>query len=176
MAIVVVIVVLAAGCGSGESSSTTTTAASTQDWANGLCGAANTYVSSLTSLGTNLKAGDLTKSGLEGLVDGAKKANQTFADSVKSLGSPPVSDSQAKQLLEALQSELSKNADAVKSATGSVSSPAEIATAITTVTATLTSAGLQTTNAYDQLKALDPKGEIQKAFTSAPACAMVVGS
>jgi hypothetical protein len=173
VAVAVLIVVLVAACGGSDKSSTT---ASPQSWANGLCTAANTYVASLRSLGTSLQGGNLTKSSLQGLVDDAKSSTQTFADSVKGLGSPPVSDSQAKGILETLQGGLEKDADAVKSATADVSSASDILGAVSAVTGALSTAGTQIKTAYNQLKQLDPKGEAQQAFANAPACAQLTGS
>lgn len=175
VALVVLIVVLVVSCGgsSDNSSSGTTTTQSSEQWANGLCTATNTYVASLKSLGTSLKGGNLSKDSLNGVVDDAKTATDTFVNDVKAIGAPPVADSGAKSIFDTLSSELSKDADAIKSAT---SGGGSTVTVLTTVATTLASAGTQISAAYSQLKTLDPKGDIQQAFQSAPACASLLGS
>ena len=87
-----------------------------------------------------------------------------------------MSNSEAKQVFDNLSSELSKDADTIQNATSNVSSPADVLSAVSTITATITSAGTQVSSAYDQIKELDPKGTIQQAFTSAPACESLVSS
>jgi len=178
IAVIGVVVMLVAACGGSSNSSgtTTTNAEAMQQWANSLCSSANAYVSSLKSLGTNLQGGGVTKSSINGLVDDAQSATQTFADDVKSLGSPPVTNSEAKKVLENTTDALSKDAQSIKDAISNVSSAADILGAATTITATISSARTQVSSAYDQIKQLDPKGDIQKAFTSAPDCKSLIGS
>jgi uncharacterized protein YukE len=171
----VVIVLLGAACGGGGGS-TTTSAEAAQDWANGLCTATNTYVSSLTSLGNTLKNGNLTKSSLDQALDKAKSATQTFGDDVKALGSPPVSDSKAKDILGGLQDDLAKDADTIKGALSDVSNVTQALTAVSTVTATLATLGTQISSAYSQLKDLDAADTVKSAFQNAPACSSLIGS
>jgi hypothetical protein len=127
-------------------------------------------VSSLKSLGTNLSSGGVTKDSINGLVDDAKAATQSFEDQVKAVGSPPVSNSEAKSVLDGLSTELQDDAETIQKAMSGVSSPSDVLGAVGAITSTITSAGTQVTAAYDQIKQLDPKGDIQQAFTSAPAC------
>jgi hypothetical protein len=171
----VLVVSLLSACGGSSASSTTTTSA-TEQWANGLCAATNTYVASLKSMTTTLEGGNVTKSSLDAVVSDAKTSTQAFADSVKALGAPPVSDSQAKQIFESLQSDLQKDADAIKSATSNVSGLAEVLNAVSVVTGTLTTAGTQIKDAYSQVSQLDAKDEVQQAFKNAPACSSLTGS
>jgi C4-dicarboxylate-specific signal transduction histidine kinase len=175
--VVVVVVVLVVACGGSSSSSTTTTTAqSMEQWADSLCTSANTYVSSLKSLGTQVQSGGLSKDSINSAVDDAKSATQTFGDEVKALGAPPVTNSQAKQVLENLSSELSKDAETIQGALSDVSDLSGLLAAAPTITSTITSAGTQVSSAYDEIKQLDPKGDIQQAFTSAPACKSLTGS
>ena len=169
--IVVVVVVLVVSCG-GSSSSTQTP----EEWANGLCTSANTYVSSLKSLGTELQSGGVTQANISSAVDGAKTSTETFSSDIKALGSPPVSDSEAKSILESLSGELSDDAAAVQNAISNVSTVSDVVGAVSAISATITSAGTQIGDAYSQLKQLDPKGEVQQAFADAPACKSLIGS
>ena len=175
-ALALLIVVLVAACGGGGGSTTTTDQQAVQDWANGLCTATNTYITSLTSLGETLKGGNLSKDSLNQALDKAKSATQTFGDDVKALGSPPVADSKTKQTLDDLKSELTKDADTIKNAMSNVSSPSEILGAVSTITGTLATVGTQISSAYNDLKQADPKGTVQSAFKDAPACSSLIGS
>ena len=57
-----------------------------------------------------------------------------------------------------------------------MSSPSDALGAIGTITSTITSAGTQVSSAYTQIKQLDTKGDIQQAFTSAPACKSLINA
>jgi hypothetical protein len=175
-AVALLIVVSCAACGGGGSSTTTTNEQAAQDWADGLCTATSTYITSLTSLGDTLKGGNITKDSLNQSLDTAKSATQTFSDEVKALGSPPVSDSKTKNTLKDLQSELSKDADAIKNAMSNVSNASEVLSAVSTITGTLATLGTQISTAYADIKKADPKGTIQTAFKNAPACSSLTGS
>ena len=174
-AVALLIVVSCAACGGGGSSTTTTNEQAAQDWADGLCSATDTYITSLTSLGDTLK-GNITKDSLNQSLDTAQSATQTFSDDVKALGSPPVSDSKTKNTLEDLQSELSKDADTIKNAMSNVSNASEVLSAVSTITGTLATVGTQISTAYNDIKKADPKGTIQTAFKNAPACSSLTGS
>ena len=171
----VVLVGVACG-GSGNNSTTTNAAAAAQDWANGLCTATNTYVKSLTSLGDTLKGGQITRDSLNTAVDKAKSATSTFADDIKALGSPPVSDSKTKNALEDLQNNLAKDADTIKTAMSNVSGVSEVLGAVSTITGTLATVGTQISSTYNEIKQADPKGTVQSAFKNAPACSSLIGS
>ena len=175
-AVALLIVISCAACGGGGSSTTTTNEQAAQDWANGLCTATNTYITSLTSLGDTLKGGNITKDSLNQSLDTAKSATQTFSDDVKALGSPPVSDSKTKNTLEDLQSELSNDADTIKNAMSNVSNASEVLTAVSTIAGTLATVRTQFSAAYNDIKKADPKGTIQSAFKNAPACSSLTGS
>ena len=170
------VVLVGAACGGSGGDSTTTNAAAVQDWANGICTATNTYIKSLTSLGDTLKGGNLSRDSLDSALDDAKSATQTFGDDIKAVGSPPVSDSKTKKVLEDLQDELSKDADTIKSALSDISNATEALTAVSTVTGTLATVGTQISSAYSEIKQIDPKGTIQGAFQNAPACSSLTGS
>jgi hypothetical protein len=175
--LVVVTAAVVAGCGgSGNGSTTTTAAAAAQQWANGLCAATTTYTASLQSMGTTLKGGGLNRQTLDAVVSDAKASTQAFADSVKALGPPPVSDSKGKQIFETLQGQLSDDADAIKSATANVSGAADVLNAISSVASTLAKAGTQISDAFGQVKQLDADDQVRQAFSDAPACDSLTGS
>ena len=169
-----------AGCGGSGNDSTTTTTTTTaeaaQQWANGLCAATNTYTASLQSMGTTLKGGGLSKQTLDAVVSDAKASTQAFADSLKSLGAPPVSDSQASDIFENLRSQLQKDADSIQSATADVSGVTEILQAVSSVASTLATAGTQIGDAFGQVQQLDENSTLRQAFADAPACEKLTGS
>jgi hypothetical protein len=167
-------VALVAGCG-GSGNDSTTTSAATQ-WASGLCAATTTYTASLRSMGATLKSGGLNKQTLDAVVSDAKASTQAFADSVKALGAPPVSDSKGKQIFETLHDQLSDDADAIRSATANVSGPADVLNAISSVAGTLARAGTQISDAFGQVKELDADDTVRQAFSDAPACDSLTGS
>jgi hypothetical protein len=175
--LVVATVPAVAGCGgSGDGSTTTTTAEAAQQWANGLCAATNTYTASLQSMGTTLKGGGLSKQTLDAVVSDAKTSTQAFANSLKSLGAPPVSDSQASDIFENLRSQLQKDADSIQSATADVSGVTEVLQAVSSVASTLATAGTQIGDAFSQVRQLDENSGLRQAFADAPACENLTGS
>jgi hypothetical protein len=165
----VALTLFAAGCGSNKSAGTTTTS-STVDWANGLCSAVSTYQASLTAAAKSL-TGNLSKAGLQDAADKAKTATDTFVSTTKGLGKPDTdSGKQAKATLDTLSSQLDADATAVKSA-----SESSLLTGISTASATLVTAQNQIKTAFDQLKGLDPKGELGDAFSQASSCSSLTG-
>ena len=165
----VALTLFAAGCGSNKSAGTTTTS-STVDWANGLCSAVSTYQASLTTAAKSL-TGNLSKAGLQDAADKAKTATDTFVSTTKGLGKPDTdSGKQAKATLDTLSSQLDADATAVKSA-----SESSLLTGISTASATLVTAQNQIKTAFDQLKGLDPKGELGDAFSQASSCSSLTG-
>ncbi len=169
--VVSALVIVAAACGSKSSSS------STQDWANGLCSAVTDYRTALTSAGTSLKAGNLSRPELQSTAGDVSDATTTFVSDLKGLGKPDTAaGTQAKQSVDALAGKLQDDADAIDAATKSVSSVADVVSAVSTVTATLATAGTQVSATWNQLQQLDAKGELTAAFQSADACKSLKGA
>jgi hypothetical protein len=169
------------GCGSGGSSKATTTSTSTMaspaSFADGLCTAVNTYVGSVKSAASTLAAGKVSKGSLQSAADDVETATKTFVSDLKSLGTPETtSKSQAKQSIDQLSSDLSKDAKAIKTAVSGISSPTDLVGVITTVQATALTAKGQITSTVDELKGLEPKSEWQQAFKSSTACKTLASS
>ena len=126
---------LAAGCGSNKNAETTTTT-STADWADGVCSAVTTFVST-----------------------------------TKDLGKPDTSDgAQAKATLDTLSSQLEADVSSVQSSTES-----GVLAGISKASGALATAQTQIKTAFDQLKALDAKGELGDAFSQASSCTSLTG-
>jgi hypothetical protein len=163
-----------AGCGSSSKTSAETTSTSpTATWANGVCSAAQTYKTSLQNASATVKSGSVSKSALQ---DAAKKvtaATDTFVSSLHGLGEPGTAAGQAaKKTVDDLASQLQKDAQAITDAAAGSSSAL---TVISVVSTTLVTAKGQITSAIDDLKQVDAKGELQAAFSTAPACAALKG-
>src|SRR5581483_6754924 len=110
------------------------------------------------------QGGNLSRDSLETAADGAVSATKAFASDLKQIGLPSASGTEAKQQLDTLSSQLSADADKIKAATASLSSPTDVLNAVSVVSSTLVAAKDHASSTADQLKALDPKGKLTDAF------------
>ena len=162
----------AAGCG-GSSSSTTPT----DTWASGVCTAISTWKTSLTSIESTVKSGGVSKDSLNAGVTQATDATKTLADSLKKLGKPNTqAGQQAKDDVDQLSSELTKNAQTIQDAITNASGAAGLVTAISTASSTLVTMGNEVSTTIGDLQKLDPKGEIQQAFKQSSSCKSLLGT
>jgi len=169
---VVVVALTVAGCG-GKKNDTT----STQDWANGVCTAFTTWKSSLTDLQKTVKSGGLTQQSLNSAVNGAQDATNTLAKDLKKLGKPDTqAGQQAKDDIQQLSDELSSGSKTISDAMSNAKGATGFLTAVSTVSSTLASMATEIQTTVTNLQKLDPKGELEKAFKSAPACKSLTGS
>lgn len=169
--VAVAIVLAATACGGGGGASTTT-ASSAEQWAGGVCTAFVDWQTSLTHITSELKGGgvpsssDLRQAGRQ-----FDDATTTLTRSLKQLGKPDTAGGEAaKKNLDTLATELSDGKDKIEEALKSTSSAAEALGAITTVSATVATMGHNVTATVDDMKQLDPKGELEQAFHQAAAC------
>jgi hypothetical protein len=181
-AVVAGVAVLAAGCGSSSSSSTstpttttstatTTTGASATDaWANGVCSAFATWQASIKSALTSVK-NNPSKDALTSAANDAKSATETLASDLKGLGKPDTTaGQQAKASLDQLSKTLTNDVDTIKTAVSGASSASDLASAVSVAKTTLTAMGKEITSTVNDLKSLDTKGELEKAFAQSTAC------
>jgi methyl-accepting chemotaxis protein len=162
----------AAGCG-GSSSSTTPT----DTWASGVCTAISTWKTSLTSIESTVKSGGVSKDSLNAGVTQAKDATKTLADSLKKLGKPNTqAGQQAKDDVDQLSTELTKNAQTIQDAITNASGAAGLVTAVSTASSTLVTMGNEVSTTIGDLQKLDPKGEIQQAFKQSSSCKSLLGT
>ena len=166
----VAVALLATGCGSSKKNTTTTTS-STVDWANSVCGAADTYGSSLTDAAKSL-TGNPSKSGLQDAADQVKSATDTFVSTIKGVGKPNTqSGEQAKATLDTLATQLDADSSTIQGATGE-----GLLSGVAAATGALATAQTQIKTAFNQLKALDAKGELGQAFSQASSCSSLTSS
>ena len=85
-------------------------------------------------------------------------------------GRPPVRRRDDDANLDTLATELSDGKDKIEEALKSTSSAADALGAISTVSATVATMGHNVTATVDDMKQLDPKGELEQAFHQAAAC------
>jgi hypothetical protein len=169
-AVCIAVALLVAGCGSSNKNSTTTTS-STVDWANSVCGAAVTYGTSLTAAAKSV-TGNPSKAGLQDAADQVKSATDTFVSAIKDVGKPNTqSGQQAKATLDTLASQLDTDSSTIQSASGD-----SVLSGVAAVTGALATAQSQIKTAFNQLQALDAKGELGQAFSQASSCSSLTGS
>jgi len=164
------IVFAVTGCGgssSSETTTTTTTASELETWAGGVCTAVTKYQASLAATRATLRAEGLSRPALQVAVENASTATRGFTDALDDLGPPPAPQADAaKKTMQELQSDLSEQADKVRSLSGTN----DVKAAASTITAALTSASDDAKQAVDELRQLDPKGNLGQAFDSAGSC------
>jgi uncharacterized phage infection (PIP) family protein YhgE len=164
-ALLVSLTLLAAGCGKSKPP----TAA---DWANGVCSALSTWKTSITSAVDSVKSGNVTKDSVTSAADDAKNATNKLTDDLKKLGKPDTNaGAQARQTVDQLSSQVSDGVDTIQTTVKNITSLSSGLAALPTVSSTLKTINDQITAAYKTLSNLDPGGELQKAFQSAPDCA-----
>ena len=164
-----VLAVLAAGCGGGGGGSSDTKSA--QDWADGLCSAINTWTDSLKSAGQSLSGGNLSKSSLESAGNDVKDATGQLRDDLNGLGKPDLSSGdKAQQSVDHLSNKIQQDVDKVDGAIKDAQSGGSVLSALPTVTSTFAAMGAQVQTTFDDLKQLDPQGELESAFNNASSC------
>ena len=162
LALVGLVALLGAACGSDKSSHSD----STTDWANGFCSAVTDYRQSLTHAVNSLRD-NVSQPGFQDAAKEVQKATDSFVKATRSLGAPNTdAGKQAKTTLDTLSSELNSDLGTVKAAGG-----AGLVQGLSTVTSALALVQTQVKSAFNQLKALDARGELSDAFNQASACA-----
>jgi hypothetical protein len=172
------LVVSASACGGGGKK-TDTTSASVQ-WASSVCSAFTDWKTSLQDIKTNLTAGGLSSLSDATLRQAERKANDatnTLTRTLKNLGAPNTTGgAAAKASLDTLEASLSESMSTIEAAVPRNPSPADLMSALPTVTGQVTKMANDLTTAVDSLKQADPGGELQKAFHDAPSCSAYVAS
>src|SRR5580765_1388076 len=164
-----VLAVLAAGCGGSSGGSSDTK--STQDWADGVCSAINTWTDSLKSASQSVTGGNLSQNSLKQASTDLKDATAQLKDDLNGLGKPDVSSGdKAKESIDTLSGNIQDDVDKINGAISDAQNGAGLATALTTVTSTISTMGTQVQTTFSDLKKLDPKGELESAFNNASSC------
>ena len=157
------------GCGSSSDNTATSTASGSEleAWAGDVCTAVTKYQASLAATRAALRAEDVSRPALQVAVQDASAATRGFTDALGDLGPPPAPQAdEAKKVMQELQNDLGKQADRVRSVSGTN----DVKAAAATITDALTSASDDAKQAVDELRQLDPKGNLGQAFDSAGSC------
>jgi hypothetical protein len=165
------IVFAVTGCGSSGDNATTSTASDLETWAGGVCTAVIKYQASLAATRATLRAENLSRPALQVAVENASEATREFTDALDDLGPPPAPQAdEAKKVMQELQSNLSKQDDKVVSLGAGTSGANDVKAAASTITDALTSSSDDAAQAVDELRKIDPKGNLGQAFDSAGSC------
>src|SRR5262249_18367228 len=101
----------------------------------------------------------------------AKDATDTFVKTVRGLGKPPTdSGEQAQQEVNDLSDQIDASTQKIEDTVKNVSGVTEALSAASSVSATVATMTSQVQTTYENLRQLDPKGELQDAFNQADAC------
>jgi hypothetical protein len=167
----------ASGCGGSSSSDTTTTTTATTGnsatvaWASGVCNSFGAWKASLQRAKASL-AGNLTSTQFMNAAHQAEVATQGLASSLQQLGRPPTQTSAAvQQSIASLRTELQNGKKKIDDTlNGNPQSKADVSSAVASVRTTALSMQSSFTSTVNDLKSLDPKSEVEKAFHQAVAC------
>jgi methyl-accepting chemotaxis protein len=162
-------IVLAAGCGGdgngGDESSSPT------EWAGDLCSSITTWTDSLQSTTDSLRSGNLTEDSLRSAADDVKSSTETFVDDVKGLGKPDTeSGQQAEDLVDGLGDDLDDGAQKIEDTIEGVSDASGVLNAVSVVSGTIQTMSQQVSSTFEQLRQLDPGGELEQGFQDADSC------
>jgi uncharacterized protein YoxC len=156
---------IAAGCGKNHNKPTAT------QWANNFCSAVSTWRDSLHSATNEVTSGSISKDSIKSAADDAKSATDTFTKTVRGLGKPPTqSGEQAQQEVNNLSDQIDAGRKKIEDTVKNVSGISGALSAASSVTATISTMSSQVQTTYQNLRQLDPKGELQNAFHDANAC------
>jgi hypothetical protein len=170
LASVLALAVLAAGCGGGGSSSSDSTKPP-EEWADGVCSAINTWTDSLRSATQSVTGGNLSENSLKQAASDLEDSTAQLKDDLDNLGKPDLaSGDKAKQDVDTLSTNISNNVDKINGALKDVQNGGSIVNAVTTVTSTIQTMGTQVQTTFNDLKSLDPAGELKSAFENASSC------
>ncbi len=165
--------VAVAGCGSKSKAADD----GASSWADGVCSSLTTWKTSVTDAAESVTKNGVSKDSLQSAVDQAQKATSTLESDLKKLGKPNTkAGQQAKDTADQLSQLLSTNTNTIKKAIDDASGVSGLVSATATITATLLSMKTQVQGAVNNLKALDPKGELQQAFTDSASCKALASS
>jgi methyl-accepting chemotaxis protein len=167
-------VALAAGCGGDGNGDDSTSPA---EWADSLCTATTDWTDSLQSTTDSLRSGNLTEDALRSAADDVKSSTQTFADDVKGLGRPDTeSGQQAEDLVDGLGDDLDEGAQKIEDTIEGVSDASGVLNAVSVVSGTIQTMSQQVSSTLQQLRQLDPAGDLAQGFQEADSCDVIQGS
>lgn len=176
-ALVVALVLAASACGGSSSSQTTTTSAATATaaWASAVCTSFSSWKASLQRAKASL-ASEPTQTQFQNAAHQAELATQGLQSSLQQLGKPPTAASATvQQSIATLRTQLLNGKKEIQSTlNGPHTSASDLKAAVASVRKTAASMVDAFSTTVDDLKSLDPKSELEKAFQQTTACAPFV--
>jgi hypothetical protein len=161
--IVLATLVVLAGCGGDEPSAS-------EDYANSVCSSLSTWVTDVQATIQSLQESGLSTSreDIQSAFDQTKGATDALVNDLEQAGAPETEDGQAAQeQLDALATQLRQQLDLIREALDS----GQGLTAIAATVSTAVSAAANAVNTtYENLKGLDPAGELRDAFENSDDC------
>ena len=125
----------------------------------------------MSSAVTSVQGGNLSENTLESAVDDVSDATSTLADDLENAGRPDTDDGEkAKDVVDQLADDIEDGVQTIGDAIDDASDGSGILQAISTISGTLATMGDQVGAAVDQLKQLDPAGELTDALNNADEC------
>jgi membrane protein implicated in regulation of membrane protease activity len=164
VALIVAVVLALAGCGGDGGSS------ASEDYANDVCSSLSTWVTDVQNTIQSLTDAGLATSreDIQNAFDETKNATDTLVNDLEAAGPPDTDDGrQAQSELDSLATTLRQQLDVIEQALDSGGGVTAIAATVSTAVSTAANA-VNTT--YQDLKGLDPAGELQDAFTNSDDC------
>ena len=176
-ALVAALVLAASACGGSSSSQTTTTSAATATaaWASAVCTSFSSWKASLQRAKASL-ASEPTQTQFQNAAHQAELATQGLQSSLQQLGKPPTAASATvQQSIATLRTQLLNGKKEIQSTlNGPHTSASDLKAAVASVRKTAASMVDAFSTTVDDLKSLDPKSELEKAFQQTTACAPFV--
>jgi methyl-accepting chemotaxis protein len=163
-ALLVAGVLAVAGCGGDDEGSASET------YANDVCSTMSTWVTDVQGTVNDLtdKGLSITRDDIQNAYDEAKDSTDTMVNDLEGHGAPETEDGQqAKSELDDLASELRQQLDVIEEAINSGGGLTTIAATVTTAVSTAANA-VNTT--FQNLRNLNPPGELRDAFESSDDC------
>jgi hypothetical protein len=163
MALVLSAVVVLAGCGGDEPSAS-------EEYANNVCSSLSTWVTDVQETIQSLTDAGLatTRDDIQQAFDRTKDSTDALVNDLEGLGPPDTEDGQqAQSELDALATQLRQQLDVIQNALDSGGGVTAIAATVSTAVSAAANA-INTT--FQDLKGLDPGGELRDAFENGDDC------
>jgi DNA-directed RNA polymerase specialized sigma54-like protein len=160
---VVAMTLVLAACG-GDDSSTG------EDYANSVCGELSEWVTSVDEAAQSIQDAGLsaTTETLRAAVSDVSDATGELVDDLEAIGAPETDDgNEAKSALDSLGTELQKQVDTVEQA---LDDGGGLAAQLSAITAAISAAAADVESTFNQLRELDPAGELREGFENADEC------
>ncbi len=170
---VVALTGVAAGCGGSDSEEDPTAA-----WASGFCTAVTAWTTELQTVTSEFSdPSNLSQEGLQSAAEDVRGATDTLVGDLKDLGAPETEGGEeVKSALDTLSTTLDTEVSSIQDTAQGVSGIADLPSAISKITASLSALGTAFSTALTTIDNADAKGELQSALQDSPDCADLTSS